>query len=183
MNELAAEWLQKAEGDYATAGRETRARRHPNYDAACFHAQQAAEKYLKAFLQEYNLLFPRTHSLIELLELCLPLDASFEPSCMARPPASHLRKRYVTGSTSAMLWTSIAKRPLCGTMCARTKWIRRSTGGPNASPIYAATSRLADLKLRRQTRQGALGSNPLERVWCISRRIHPMASFDIPYHG
>jgi len=33
MNELAAEWLHKAEGDYATAGREMRARRLPNYDA------------------------------------------------------------------------------------------------------------------------------------------------------
>jgi HEPN domain-containing protein len=78
MNELTAEWIEKAEGDYATAARELRARRRPNYDAACFHAQQTAEKYLKAFLQEYRVAFPKTHSLIELLELCLPLDASFE---------------------------------------------------------------------------------------------------------
>ena len=55
-----------------------RARRRPNYDAACFHAQQTAEKYLKAFLQEHGAAFPKIHSLIELLELCLPLDASFE---------------------------------------------------------------------------------------------------------
>jgi HEPN domain-containing protein len=54
MNELAVEWVQKAEGDYATAGRELRARRYPNYDAACFHSQQVAEKYLKAFLQEHS---------------------------------------------------------------------------------------------------------------------------------
>jgi len=78
MNALAVEWLEKAEGDYATAGRELRARRRPNYDAACFHAQQTAEKYLKAFLQEHRVAFPKTHSLIELLELCLPLDAGFE---------------------------------------------------------------------------------------------------------
>ena len=78
MNDLTAEWVEKAEGDYATARRELRARRHPNYDAACFHAQQTAEKYLKAFLHELGVAFPRTHSLIELLELCLPLDASFE---------------------------------------------------------------------------------------------------------
>ena len=50
MNELTVEWMEKAEGDYATAERELRARRRPNYDAVCFHAQQAAEKYLKAFL-------------------------------------------------------------------------------------------------------------------------------------
>ena len=78
MNDLTAEWVDKAEGDYATARRELRARHHPNHDAVCFHAQQAAEKYLKGFLQEHGAAFPRTHSLIELLELCLPFDVSFE---------------------------------------------------------------------------------------------------------
>jgi HEPN domain-containing protein len=78
MNELTTEWIAKAEGDYATATRELRARRSPNYDAVCFHAQQAAEKYLKAFLQEHRIDFPKTHNLIELLELCLLLDATFE---------------------------------------------------------------------------------------------------------
>jgi len=78
MNDLAIEWIAKAEGDLSTAGRELRARRNPNYDAACFHAQQAAEKYLKAFLQERAAYFPKIHNLIELLELCLPFDASFE---------------------------------------------------------------------------------------------------------
>ncbi len=78
MNELTAEWIAKAEGDFATATRELRARRSPNYDAVCFHAQQLAEKYLKAFLQEQGVDFPKTHNLIELLELCLPLDPAFE---------------------------------------------------------------------------------------------------------
>jgi HEPN domain-containing protein len=52
MNPLTLEWVDKAEGDYATALRELRARKQPNYDAACFHAQQCVEKYLKAYLQE-----------------------------------------------------------------------------------------------------------------------------------
>jgi HEPN domain-containing protein len=78
MNALTAEWVEKAEGDYTTAERETRARKRPNYDAACFHAQQCAEKYLKAFLQEYSTSFPKTHSLIDLLQLVLSQDASFE---------------------------------------------------------------------------------------------------------
>src|SRR5687768_9287243 len=78
MNDLTAEWVEKAEGDFASAGRELRARRQPNYDAACFHAQQTIEKYLKAFLQEHGVAFPRTHNLVELLELCLTVDASFE---------------------------------------------------------------------------------------------------------
>jgi HEPN domain-containing protein len=42
MNELTVEWVEKAEGDFATLGREVRARKHPNYDAACFHAQQSS---------------------------------------------------------------------------------------------------------------------------------------------
>ncbi len=75
MNLLAVEWVTKAEGDYATALRERFARRLPNYDAACFHAQQMAEKYLKALLQESKIQPPRTHDLIELLSLCPPLEA------------------------------------------------------------------------------------------------------------
>ena len=78
MNALTAEWVEKAEGDFATAGREVRARTQPNYDAACFHAQQCAEKYLKAYFQEHGVPFPRTHSLIELLELALTIDLGFE---------------------------------------------------------------------------------------------------------
>jgi HEPN domain-containing protein len=78
MNTLTAEWLEKAEGDYATAARELRARKQPNYDAVCFHVQQCAEKYLKAFLQERGTSFPKTHSLLDLLKLCVTLDASFE---------------------------------------------------------------------------------------------------------
>ena len=78
MNELTSEWVDKTEGDYATAGRELRVLSRPNYDAVCFHTQQTAEKYLKAFLQENGIPFPKTHSLIELLELSLPLDNDLE---------------------------------------------------------------------------------------------------------
>lgn len=47
MQAATSEWLEKAEGDYITSQREYRARKNPNFDAACFHAQQCAEKYLK----------------------------------------------------------------------------------------------------------------------------------------
>jgi HEPN domain-containing protein len=50
MRPETAEWVEKAEGDFRTAGREKNSAEHPNYDAACFHAQQCAEKYLKARL-------------------------------------------------------------------------------------------------------------------------------------
>lgn len=48
------------------------------YDVACFHVQQAAEKYLKAFLDVHALDYPRTHDLETLIDLCLPLAAGFE---------------------------------------------------------------------------------------------------------
>jgi len=78
MHALTQEWIDKAEGDFHTASREARARKAPNYDAVCFHCQQCAEKYLKAYLQEQGQRFPRVHDLIELLELCLPYDVAFE---------------------------------------------------------------------------------------------------------
>ncbi len=78
MNAVIAEWIEKAKGDFHTAQRELRARRAPNYDAACFHSQQCAEKYLKAFLVSLKIEPPRTHNLVELLKLCVSRDGSFE---------------------------------------------------------------------------------------------------------
>lgn len=78
MNPLTREWAQKAEGDFATAARELRARKSPNYDAACFHAQQCAEKYLKGLLQEWSVPFGKTHNLIALLEAIIERDPSWE---------------------------------------------------------------------------------------------------------
>ena len=69
MQPLTTEWINKAEGDLVTARRELRARTAPNYDTACFHAQQCAEKYLKALLQEAETPFGKTHNLSLLLDL------------------------------------------------------------------------------------------------------------------
>ena len=44
MKPMTAEWVEKAEGDFAMLMRESRARKNPSYDGACFHAQQCAEK-------------------------------------------------------------------------------------------------------------------------------------------
>src|SRR5262249_8357187 len=48
----------------------------PLHDLVCFHCQQAAEKYLKALLQEAGAAVPRTHDLEDLLDLLLPHDAT-----------------------------------------------------------------------------------------------------------
>ena len=66
MKPITKEWIAKAEGDWASALREVRARKKPNYDSACFHAQQCAEKYLKARLQEASTPFGKTHDLVKL---------------------------------------------------------------------------------------------------------------------
>jgi HEPN domain-containing protein len=46
-------------------------------DAACFHAQQMAEKCLKAFLAHRGVAFPYTHNLTKLIEMGAAIDASF----------------------------------------------------------------------------------------------------------
>lgn len=74
MTPTTIEWVDKAEADLSTAKRESRVRMHPNYDGVCFHAQQCAEKYLKGRLQEAAIRFPKTHDLLELLNLCLQVE-------------------------------------------------------------------------------------------------------------
>jgi HEPN domain-containing protein len=77
MRPITQEWVDKAEGDFATADRELQvqpsAHQTLNYDAVCFHSQQCVEKYLKACLQEENIAFSRTHDLNILLDLLLPV--------------------------------------------------------------------------------------------------------------
>lgn len=74
MKPITLEWIEKAEGDWATLTREHRARTNPNYDAVCFHAQQCAEKYLKARFQEAEIAFAKTHDLEKLLDDLLFLE-------------------------------------------------------------------------------------------------------------
>ncbi len=78
MNEIAKEWVDKAESDFDAAELTLRGGETPIIDAVCFHSQQCAEKYLKAYLQEHRVRFERRHDLIPLLELCLTIDKEFE---------------------------------------------------------------------------------------------------------
>jgi len=73
MTETVREWVGKAEGDYTTARREVEVKDSPNYDAACFHAQQCIEKLMKALLISLGEVPPRTHDLIALGKLVAPL--------------------------------------------------------------------------------------------------------------
>ena len=74
MNDKASharQWLAKADSDL-TASRHLLDGGGP-YDAVCFHAQQAAEKALKAWSAIADVPIPRTHNLEDLQALCLAL--------------------------------------------------------------------------------------------------------------
>ncbi|HEY4743628.1 MAG TPA: HEPN domain-containing protein [Desulfuromonadaceae bacterium] len=69
MKPETGEWTAKADADLATAQREAAVDQSPNYDAVCFHAQQCAEKYLKAVIVEAGMRVPRLHDLEALVNL------------------------------------------------------------------------------------------------------------------
>lgn len=66
--QLVDEWITKAEHDLGMA--ELAIANKPEYtDLICFHCQQSAEKYLKAYLIRLDINFKKSHSLIYLLDL------------------------------------------------------------------------------------------------------------------
>ena len=65
---LVREWLKKADDDIGLA-EHLLSERSVFANAIAFHSQQAAEKYLKAFLVWREVEFPKTHDLDELLDL------------------------------------------------------------------------------------------------------------------
>jgi HEPN domain-containing protein len=71
--ELVARWLDKASRDLDLALDLLREDR-PYPEAICFHAQQAAEKYLKAYLTWHEVEFPKTHAIEKLLRLAGSID-------------------------------------------------------------------------------------------------------------
>ncbi len=66
-------WLVKAEHDLLNIENNLAAAQVP-WDTVCFHAQQAAEKLLKAFLVFHHQIPPRTHDLIVLLTGCVWIE-------------------------------------------------------------------------------------------------------------
>jgi HEPN domain-containing protein len=77
IENLAKQWTKIAERDILTAkqGLETK---QIITDTVCFHCQQAAEKYLKAFLVKEQIEFSKTHNIMSLLNLCASVDQSFK---------------------------------------------------------------------------------------------------------
>jgi HEPN domain-containing protein len=68
------DWLGRASEDLAVAF-ELMERERTSYDAVGFHAQQAAEEFLKTLLIRYQIPFPKTGNIrrvIELVEVAVP---------------------------------------------------------------------------------------------------------------
>jgi len=76
--ELAREWIRKAEEDYQAALFLSRKTKPALLNSICFHSQQAAEKYFKAYLAMRKIRFPKTHDLILLKNLCAKEKGDFE---------------------------------------------------------------------------------------------------------
>jgi HEPN domain-containing protein len=70
------EWLDKAENDFEFA-QIVFSEEKEYYDQICFHFQQSAEKFLKAYIIANDLGFERTHDLPLLLQRCSQKDPAF----------------------------------------------------------------------------------------------------------
>jgi HEPN domain-containing protein len=74
-SDLVKGWVRKAESDLENTRMCLDSDRA--LDTACFHAQQAAEKYLKAYMTSRGLEFPFVHNLEKLIEICAETEADF----------------------------------------------------------------------------------------------------------
>ena len=72
-------WVTEAEGDFNSARALLEQEVEGSIDNVCYLCQQCAEKYLKAFLREHDVDFPRTHDLEALLEMCSQIYQEFDP--------------------------------------------------------------------------------------------------------
>lgn len=86
-----SQWLGRADEDIEVA--EILLREGMIFSAVCFHAQQAAEKSLKAFLAFHEQEVRKVHQLDVLIEYCKKIDSSFEE---LRDDAKVLNRFYVT---------------------------------------------------------------------------------------
>ncbi len=66
--EVARRWMRKAEHDWINAEHTMLLGDACPFDTVCFHAQQCAEKYLKALLVMHLVHFPKVHDLEELVK-------------------------------------------------------------------------------------------------------------------
>ena len=74
QNDYLKTWLFRANEDIAVIEKLFESEPELYASTICFHAQQAVEKFLKAFLVFHNIDFPKTHDLDYLLLECKKID-------------------------------------------------------------------------------------------------------------
>ncbi|TAM94271.1 MAG: HEPN domain-containing protein [Chitinophagaceae bacterium] len=76
MKRMFDQYIKKAKNDFLSIKNNLASDEIPA-DTCCFHAQQAAEKYLKAYLDYNNLEIPKIHDLVKLMKLCMNINPDF----------------------------------------------------------------------------------------------------------
>jgi len=87
-------WLAKAELDLKAATHEMAAPAEALWGDVMFHAQQAAEKSMKAFLAWHDVPFRKTHNLEELGQQCVSLDTTLAPVADQAAPLSEFAWKF-----------------------------------------------------------------------------------------
>jgi HEPN domain-containing protein len=100
--DLVKGWLKKDDSDLANA--RTCLASGEALDTVCFHAQQAAEKCLKAYLIQRDIDFPFIHNLEKLVELCAEGEAAF---ATLKPIAQELTPYAVELRYDYEFWPSV----------------------------------------------------------------------------
>jgi HEPN domain-containing protein len=119
IQDFVHEWLSKAEADLTAAEILAAAETH-DYFTCAFHCQQAAEKFLKAFLTRHQIEFRKTHDLDQLLTLASQAEPALQEelaSCDWLTPFG-VEFRY-PGAQPDVDWT-MAQNAL-----AEAKWVRQ----------------------------------------------------------
>jgi HEPN domain-containing protein len=78
-DEFVRQWLLKAEEDL-NAAKSLLTYGTTFLSTVCFHSQQAAEKFLKAYLTYRQVEFPKTHDIDEILDLIAPVNSKLSES-------------------------------------------------------------------------------------------------------
>ena len=92
---IGRQWVEKAEHDLRNAEHTLTLAEDCPFDTVCFHAQQCAEKYLKALLLSHSIDFPKTHDLRVLVQLALSkLSLSLDMAELVKLNRYSIESRY-----------------------------------------------------------------------------------------
>jgi HEPN domain-containing protein len=69
QQKLVKQWIEKAEEDFMTAEYLLVLKEDCPLNPVCFHSQQCVEKYIQALLVYCSIQFPKSHDVVELLNL------------------------------------------------------------------------------------------------------------------